>query len=330
MNEELKAFLKAIGVDVDALPRGFEKEVDEESDLVKFAKDAISPSDLAVSGTISPTRAIKFIDLITKNSKLMDKITVIPMSSLKTDYDVWDMQKGVLVRVAEGSEPTSAKKKKIENAGRTLDAKAMQLFADVLRSTILNNQHRANLTSWLDSKFATKFANELVYLGFVGTDDTYANGNFNELNKGWIQVATDESDTKKGTYAADDTMVARLEKLVENADDDLGDDAKILIHRKDFQNYCIEVGKSTNSSALLIEAAAQGFAGYGFEVTNNMPSGTYILTPLKNLVFGMVSDIYRAREYNARKRAIEYTFDIHADYDIAVPKFVSLLTLASS
>ena len=326
MNEELKAFLKAIGVDVDALPGGFEKEVDEESDLVKFAKDAISPSDLAVSGTISPTRAIKFIDLITKNSKLMDKVTVIPMSSLKTDYDVWDMEKGVLVRVAEGSEPTAAKKKKIENAGRTLDAKAMQLFADVLRSTILNNQHRPNLTAWLDSKFATKFANELVYLGFVGVKDDYSNSAFENLNKGWIQVAKDESDTKKGTYATDDTMVARLEKLVNNADDDLGDDAKILIHRKDFQKYCIEVGKSTNSAQLLIEAAAQGFAGYGFEVTNNMPSGTYMLTPLKNLVFGMVSEIYRAREFNSRKRAIEYTFDIQADYDIAVPKFVSLLT----
>jgi len=332
--EELLKFITALsisqGIGVDELTKGLPQEnSNEEHILVKFAKDAISPSDLAVSGTITPTRANKFIDLIEKNNQILQKVTVIPMESLESEYDVWDMQKGSLVRVAEGSEPSSDQKKKLENKGRKLSAKPMQLFADVLRATILNNQHRPNLTAWLDGRFSIRFGNDLAYLGFVGEKDDYSNSLFKNLNKGWITIAKEESETKTGTYDSSDTMVERLQKLVDQADDEVGDDAKILIHRKDFIKYCIEVGKSTNSSALLIDAAAQGFAGYGFEVTNNMPTGSYMLTPLKNLVFGMANNIYRAREFNSRKRAIEYTFDIYADYDIAVPRYVSFIEASS-
>ncbi len=332
--EQMLSFITALAVannlDANEITKSITPpQANEESDLVKFAKDAIGPSDLAVSGTISPTRATKFIDLIKNNNDLLKKVTVIPMDSIESEYDVWDMERGVLVRVDEGKEPTDTQKKKIQNKGRKLTAKPMQLFADVLRATILNNQHRPNLAAWLDNRFSIKFGSELSYLGFIGEKDTYSPKEFKNLNKGWVQIAKDESDTNKTTYAADDTMVARLEKLVDSADNDMPDDAKILIHRKDFIKYCLEVGKSTNTAQLLIDAAASGFAGYGFEVTNNMPSGTYMLTPLQNLVFGMVSNIYRAREWNSRKRAIEYTFDIYADYDIAVPRFVSIATQAS-
>ena len=326
--EQIAALLKAFGVTPEAIAEVQKSNDPEEHDLVKFAKDAIGPTDIAVNGTIDPSRANKFIDLIQNRNDLLKKVTVIPMDSLKSTYDVWDAQNGILVRVDEGKEPTAAQKKKIENNGRELDAKPMQLFADLTRASILNNQHRPNFVAWLDTKFATKFASELVLLGFKGEKDNYSPANFVNLNKGWIQIAKDEAAAPKATYAAEDSIVARLEKLVDVADDDMGDDAKIFIHRKDFIKYCIEVGKSTNTAELLIAAAAQGFAGYGFEVTNNMPSGTYMLTPPKNLVFGMVAKIYRSREWNARKRAVEYTFDIYADYDIAVPKYAALATQA--
>jgi len=335
MNEAQRLLLKSFGYTDDqieamaAMQTNIEKEDGEKHILIQFAKDAIGPQDLAVSGEITASRANKFIDLITSQDDLLKRVNIIPMDSLKSTYDVWDMDKGVLVRVAEGSEPTNAKKKKISNKGRELDSKPMQLFADVTRASILNNQHRPNFISWLDGRFAKKFSNELIYLGFVGEKDDYANSDFKNLNKGWLQIVNDEADANKTTYAAEDSMVDRLQKLVDTADDDLPDDAKIFIHRKDFLKYCIEVGKSTNTAELLIQAAAQGFAGYEFVVTNNMPSGTYMLTPLQNLVIGVVSKIYRNREWNSRKRAVEYTFDIHADYDIAVPKFASLATQAA-
>jgi len=335
MNKELllsamTAMALAAGIDTQEIQKSFNAGIKtQEHPLIKFAKGEITPEDLAVSGEISPTRAAHFIDLIQKSDEFLKKVTVIPMDQLTTTYDVWDMLRGSLVRVPEGQEPTEEQKKKIQNAGRKLSAKPVQLFADVTRSSILSNMHHPNFAAFLDSKFANRFAGDITYLGFVGSSDEYENADFKELNKGWIQVALDENGTNKVEYAEDDTMVDRLEKLVKSADDDLGDDARILIHRNDFLDYCLEVGKSTNTSELLIQAAAQGFAGYRFEITNNMPSGTYMLTPLKNLVFGMVSKIYRARKFNERKRAVEYTFDAHIDYDIAVPKFVSLATLSS-
>jgi len=266
MNEALKTLLKASGYSDEQIAAmeanatvDFEKD-EEKHDLIKFAKGVIGPTDLAVAGEITPSRANKFIDLITSQDKLLSQINVIPMDSLKTTYDVWDMEKGILVRVPEGSEPSDSKKSGVSNEGRELDSKAMQLFADVTRASILNNQHRPNFISWLDGRFANKFSSELLYLGFVGEKDTYSPQEFKNLNKGWLQIANDESDSNKVTYAADDSMVKRLETLVDSADDDLPDGAKIFIHRKDFIKYCLEVGKSTNTAELLIQAAAQGFA----------------------------------------------------------------------
>jgi len=295
---------------------------DSENDLVKFAKGAITPEQLSVSGTITPRRASLMIDLIQSQSSFLSRISVIHMDSLSSEYDVWDMANGILVRVAEGAEPTEAQKKQISNAGRTLTALPAQLFADLTRSTILSNQWRPNLTGWLDERFSIKFGNEMVKLGFDGVADDYANTKFNELNKGWIYLAQTEADTVKSKYSVDGTMVQKLERLVQAAADDMPEDAVIFIHRKDVIKYASEVGASTNNAALIMEAAAKGYGGYSFEVNNKMPRGVFMLTPLKNLVLGVSGEMSRDRVWNARKRAVEYTFDVSNDYDIAVPKFV--------
>ncbi len=313
--------------DIDALvPKLFNADDPEQNELIKFAKGAITPTELAVSGTLSSTRANLFIDLIQDESAFLQKTTVVPMASLESDYDVWSMASGVLVRVAEGIDPTDAQKKVIQNVGRTLNAKSVQLFADVLRSTIINNQNNPNLMAMLDRSFAKKFGDEIVLLGFTGTADDYAGGLFTELNKGWVHLAANEADSKKTTYASDATMVERLDALIANSDDTMPDDAKILIHRKDFVKYASEVGAATNNAQLIMQAAATGHGGYGFEITSKMPRGTHILTPLKNLVTGVCSTISRDRAWNSRKRAIEYTFDFATDYDLAVPKHASYIT----
>jgi len=295
---------------------------DSENDLIKFVKGAITSEQLAVNSTVTPRRAAIMIDLIQSQNDFLNKITVVNMDSLTGEYDVWDMASGILVRVPEGSLPSEAQKAIIENRGRTLDAKAVQLYADLLKSAIISNQWRPDFTGFVDARFSTKFGNELVKLGFEGIADDYANSNFNELNKGWVHLASTESATSKSVYSPDDTMVEKLNRLIEASDDDMPENAVILIHGKDVLSYATEVGASTNNAALIMEAAAKGHGGHSFEINNKMPRGIFMLTPLKNLVMGVAGQMSRDRQWIPRKRAVEYTFGMFNDYDIAVPKYV--------
>lgn len=327
--EQIAALLKAFNVTPEAIAEVQNSGTPEEHELIKFAKGVIAPEDIAVNGVLTPSQSSKFVDLIQNANEFLKEITVQPMDKLKTNYDVWDIARGILVRVPEGSKPTSRQLKKIKNSGRMLVAQPMQLFATLTKSSILNNRHKPNFAGWLEKKYSTAMANDMAYLGFVGKEDDYSNDNFENLNKGWIQVAKDDTDTKKVTYAESDTIKDRLDKLVEKADDTMPDNAKIMIHRKDFLKYCSEIGTSTNTSDLIITAAAKGHSGYEFKITNDMPRGEYMLTPLKNLVFGIVAEVGKSREWNGQERAINYTFDVNVDYDIAVPAYVTIATQAS-
>ncbi len=304
----------------------------EMPDLIKFAKGLISPEDLAVSGVLKPQKATRLIDLIVDNSAFLKKVSVERMRRLKKEIDVYDIANKVLVRVAEGSEPTDSQKTGISNIGKTLDALSVQLFADVKKSTILDNQDNPTFIRDLDNKFAKKFANELTLLGFtgIGTDGS----DFDHLNEGWIHLAENSANTKKITWDNDstdgstDNYVTRLEKLLSVVDDDVLDSVTILMSPRDYEGYVKEISTDNKAINVLLNGDAKSFLGHPILPVRYFPSGKYMATPLENLVFGICGQIQRDRQYNARKRVVEYTFDIAVDYAIEVDKFCAICTPA--
>lgn len=302
-----------------------------ESKLMQFAKGLITPESLTVSGSLTPKQSKKFISAIIKNNAFLGKVTTQTMNSLQQYVDAYDIAEGILVRVAEGSEPLTAQKKGYSNIGCTLEALKVQLFADVTRSTLENNADNPNFESMLFNGFATRWGNELVKLGFEGTADSGAT--FATLNKGWITIAAASDAVNSDTYTADgegDCQLARLEALVAKIPVDIkGPGVSILMNWADYEALQKEVAEGTNSTATLLKGNADTFMGYPLERVKWMPKGKYMATPLKNLVFGISTSAYRGREWNGRKRCMEYTFDLGCDYEIIVKKWVALLTAAA-
>lgn len=292
------------------------------SPLIGLVKGAMSPQDFELSGNLTPEHSNKMIDVIRDNSQFLSKVETVKMAKLETEVDAHDIAEGILVRVAEGTEPTDEQLTGIENIGCKLKALPVQLFSNVKKSTIENNAFNVNFDEETFTKFMKRFSNELVYLGFAGES---AEGiSFKTLNHGWLDIARTSDKTNKATYAANATISDRLTALVRQIHEDVIGEASIIINPKDYQEYLLEIAKDTATASILLNATAKSFLGYPIEVQNKIPQGTYLATPLKNLVFGMCMDIFRSREWNNRKRVVEYTFDVSCDYEIIVKKWATI------
>lgn len=299
----------------------------KDSDLIKFAKGLITPTSLTVSGTLTPKQSKATVYAIKKHNNFLGKINYNLMNSLERFVDAYDIAEGVLKRVAEGTEPSAAQMTAYTNIGCTLKALKVQLFASVTRSTIENNADNKQFESELFKGFTVRFGNELVKLGFEGTGETGAD--FVNLNKGWIQVATDSSDVNDDTYASGDTYVARLTALIALLDKDAkGPGTSILMNWADWEGYVKELGESNDNALIIANAKVKSFLGYPIETNVYMPAGVYMATPLKNLAFGVSTSVYRGRTWKDLKRCFDYVFDLGCDYEIVVKKWVALLTLA--
>jgi hypothetical protein len=300
----------------------------DKSQLTSLIKNNILPKDFELSGNLTPAQAKIMIDTIKDSSEFLKKVQTVPMLKLETEVDAYDIAEGILIRVAEGDEPTAEQLATIKNIGCKLQALPVQLFANVTKSSIENNAFNTTFDQDVFKKFMRRFSNELVYLGFAGVG---AEGTtFKELNNGWLDIIRTSEDTNKATYSEDATVSERLTALVENVHEDVIGEASIVINPKDYQKYLLEIAKDTATASILLNATAKSFLGYPIEVQNKIPSGTYIATPLKNLVFGMCQDIFRAREWNNRKRIVEYTFDVSCDYEVVVKKWATICEVDST
>ena len=82
--------------------------------------------------------------------------------------------------------------------------------------------------------------------------------------------------------------------------------------------YARELNAPITGTAMNADSPLRRFEGKAIEAHPDMPRGSVAFTPLKNLVYGISTDMRRDRSYHSRKRVLEYTFDIANDYEVAV------------
>lgn len=295
--------------------------------LTKIIKSgSISPTDVTLSGSLTPEQAHNFVQVIKDNSDFLKKITVTKMGKLEKELDAWDVVRGILVRVASGDKPTEEQRRKLNKAGCKLRSQPVQLFARILKDTLEDNKDNPKFEDETFKSFTTAFGNDLSYLGFVGIADEYDDVNFNTLNKGWIQVAKESADVTKIEYIpADTTVKERLASIAKNIHPDAKKDTVILVSSADMMTYNEEL--ATNAAAnLVINGDADKILGIPLEEHPDITEGEYMATPLKNLVLGIGLSISRDRYYDSEERALKYIFDVYNDYEIVVKKWVTLLT----
>lgn len=296
------------------------------SALGEILKGSMNSANATLSGTLTPEQAHNFIDVIKQNNGFLQKIHTEKMGRLQKELDAWDVAKGILVRVPSGDKPNESQRAALSKVGTKLDAKSVRLFSRILQDALEDNKHNPKFEDETFNSFAKAFGNDLALLGFEGVSDSY-DGNFNTLHKGWVQVVKDASEATKITYQTSEKVTNRLTALAQSINPDILSEAVILINPADAQEYNKEIS-ALNSPTHLIAGGAKSVLGIPFEVTPLMPKGTYLATPLKNLVLGIVIDIRRNRWYDAEERALKYVFDVFVDYEVVIKKWASLMSKA--
>ena len=297
-------------------------------DVVAVAKGLIAPEDLRNGGELSSQAANMLITMLVKDT-FLEKITTYRMSRLTRDVDVMDIMRRQLVRVAEGAEPDDADLTGAGEHGCKLTALTAQLFASLTLSFLRENKDNPKLQAEVEKGFNTRLANDIVDLGFNGTHDDGGGADraakFLRLNKGWLQIARDAGNAPKiDIDPATNGWVASLSQIQDAQDDRARSSSVFLMNEADADKYAEEINAPVTGHEVQSGSPARRFRGKSIEAHPDMPAGSVLFTPMKNLVYGLHTTIDRTRSYHGRKRALEYTFDMAFDFELAVKQFAVL------
>lgn len=289
---------------------------DEQHVLIRFAKGLVGPEDILVGGTLRPEDADRLISLI-EEDPFLKQVQTVTMGALRRTVDVFDIATRQLVRVAEGSEPGVNDLADVTEHGSTLVALDTQLYVTLKRSFFLDNQNRPNFVSEVEGALAAKLRNELTDLAFNGTADDNSAG-FLTLNKGWIQIALDSGDTHQVDIdLATDGVRATLKNLLDAMPSKYRGEMAFIMSTKNADDYADELA---GTEGIRIDSErAQRYLSYPILRSRHCPDTHILVTNPRNLAFGMVNNnMERHREYHGRKRAVEWTFNVWSDFEIAV------------
>lgn len=297
-------------------------------DFVALAKGLIGPNDLANGGQLRAQEADKLISMLFDDA-FLKKVTTIRMARLTRDVDVMDILRRQLVRVPQGSEPTNDDLAAAAEHGCKLFALDAQLFASITLDFLRENANNPNLQAEIEKGFNTRLGSDIVDLGFNGVADdaqgATREAKFLRLNKGWLQVAREAENTPKVNIdPATNGWIGSLKAIVEAADDRVRETSTLIMNTADADEYGEEINAHVTGSETQSAAPARRYKGKPIEAHPLMPRGSVLFTPMANLVHGLHTDIRRDRAYHSRRRALEYTFDMAFDFEIAVKQFAVL------
>jgi hypothetical protein len=298
--------------------------MDPKSILTQIAKGAIAPTDLSVGGVLEPDVARRFIDLLVDKSAFLKAITVQRTSKTEGYFKLLDIADQVLVRVAEGSDPSAGQLAEPTRTDVPYANKYTQLFYQLLFSAIDDNKDNPNFESDLENMFATKFSNELSLLGFVGVDDDYAASAFDHLNEGWMAKAEADAPLAQQVNTAGMTTVKEyLDACIAAMPDTykMAGQTTFIISRSDWETFCDELGAGASSvmAQILLDGKLPQYKGYPLMPVSQQSAGQVIFTNPKNLIMTMLTEIKRFREVRGTKRCIDYTFDLASDFIVGNP-----------
>lgn len=297
-------------------------------DFVALAKGLIGPSDLANGGELRSQEATKLISMLFADT-FLSKITTVRMDKLLRDVDVMDILRRQLVRLPQGTEPSADDLTSALEFGAKLYALDVQLFASLTLGFLRANADNPNVQAEVEKSFSSRLTNDIVDLGFNGVSDdgvgATREAKFLRLNKGWLQIAREANNTPKVNIdPATNGWVGSLKAVMEAADDRVRETSTFVMNVSDADEYGEEINAQVTGSETQSAAPARRYKGKPIEAHPLVPRGSVLFTPMANLVHGLHTDIRRDRAYHSRKRALEYTFDMAFDYEIAVKQFAVL------
>lgn len=296
--------------------------------LGSIVKSGLTAKDAALSGNLTPKQGKIFVSAIVASSVLLGKVTTDITGKLTKERSGWDAAKGMLTRHKSGLKAPAANEKKLGKIGCKLDmTRGVELNASILDEAIEDNQDNPAFEQEQFDIFTTLFSNDLLHLGIIGEDDSDEHeAEFKDLAKGWLMIASESDDTNQ-TTTSNSSILHRLKWLVKNAHEDVMGTASILMNPKDYMDYQFEIAETYKDLSTILNADKKTFMQLPIESIASIPSGDYLLTPLKNMVLGLSSVVKRNRWYENSESALKYKFVVYPDYEFDIHKYVTYMTV---
>lgn len=296
--------------------------------LGTILKSGLKATDATLSGSLTPKQGKIFVSTIVSSHALLGKVTTDITGKLTKERTGWDAAKGVLSRHKSGTKTLDANTRKLGKIGCKLDmTRGVELYAKILDEALEDNQDNPNFEQEQFAIFTTVFSNDLQYLGIIGeSDNDEHTAEFKDLAKGWFTIASESENTNKPTSSSS-SILYRLKHLVKNAHPDVKSTAAILMSSNDYMDYQFEIAEEYQDVATLLNADKKSFMDMPIETSPDVPDNEYLLTPLKNMVFGISSRVKRNRWYDNDEDALKYKFVVFPDYEFDIHKYVTYMTI---
>jgi hypothetical protein len=279
---------------------------------------AVTATGIGIGGAVTPAAARQYFTTVTDASSFLGRVSSTQVDALEQDVDLFHIAPRSITRVAEGTEPGTTVG--ASNLGKRWALKDVQLFPTVNFSAIVNRQKQGNIETYLANLFATVFRNDLLLLGLEG-DEALTGDDFKKLNDGWVALAQDAvATTDRDMDNVLDTTVldhmATMDAMIQEMDDKylIEGQTCFLMSRKNAISWGKEMGDHQGLNPYLITGQVPQYQGFEVIGIPGMPADTFMLTNPANLAFGMGHQIQRFREVRPRKRCVEYTWTLYADY----------------
>lgn len=285
-----------------------------------------SGTTLSSAGGLNAEQEDMFLDWLVEQQQALSRVNVRRMNASSAYLDELVTGTRKLVAATEGTAPSVADG--FSTGRRSLSTVETIWAEDLTYSFIEDNIERGNIESHIARNLATAFGNDHNDLFWNGDEDD--SGDFLSINDGIIDIA--EADGSVTDYDATSvtawtTVFNGMLKLLDFKYQALPDHA-FFIPFKGIYNYADELAdRATSLGDAVLVNGRSALTYFGIPVVGepHLDAGTSgVLTPLRNLVWGVQRGITFEQERNPRKRAMEYTISARTDQNYSKSEAVVL------
>lgn len=283
--------------------------------LARMEKAAL---DTSAGGQLTTGQQRKFLGNMIDAWKVLGRIRMITdLDTPNYELNELDIADRQFYAPVAGTEPSSGELADFTITTRTLTCLPVTLPATINRQFLKRNIEKEDVEKVINAKLGQAFGGNALDLAINGDGTT---SGFLALNKGWLQLALDDStvndvDTNASTDLAGVVFPALRDALPEKARFSEITKPAIICSITDRDRYLDQISDRTTprGDAALIDGIAANFNGFEVVPFPYWPEGHFFMTPLDNLVMSFFVGMELFREYRPRKHQLEFTLD--GDFD---------------
>lgn len=294
----------------------------------KLEKAGTSMTDISLDGALPQGAAQELMDMMVANNDFLAAVSEYRTDEHEQPLDFFQLASFVIQNTPEGADPASYAT--AENIGKTISLKEMVCYVPMLRSIIVSARGK-KAEARLATVIPTRIAANIVEVGFKGVQRLATATAAADIAVGWIKLIKDSVRTNivdAGLYMTggvinwSDYLTAIIAALPDDFKSQ--DTCEIVMKTSDYEAMVNQLKTLDGGINLVITGNVPTFGGYKIRKNAYIAAGHVLFTNLKNLCYGINNTVNRTREYDAKKRQVDYMYAMNNGYQIGIDEAIVL------